>query len=529
MLSFLSFHADEAGTVRRLEMLEREYSRLFYGGNGGNGRKRFYEHLAMVKARGYLYQIDQPRHLAGEREYRKAVYRLAFPLAELPAGLPLDLRMHLQVAERHRDPEAGLAPVTVVGRTPSKTAETAVPQPESAAITDPAAAAKARYLAIEPWLDDAYLVAAAMRVEQLADEAAGREFDEQAAETRARIRLHAVDEDDDRYAVVDERELQALAAAPAEGTKPQPRQLILRDPDTSRYSREGSLPFSSSTHYWLDLRKQGRKAKTPPTARTLEVGPVERRRAGALVRDRIWQVWHQWAQADPAHRAPLSAGQWEDLTCTIALALRRATPSAVVEECTRSLGSARSLANVVGSRLWALVRQCPEWPEWADWRRSLMRAAEPSWNLPTPPGVIGPASARAELDRSRGGTQRIGVQLALVGLAPSAARYAEEARAAVGTAALGLERYRYGEEIPDTDRPGLADVLAASSAAAQAIAAAQPPPESPDARAAREAAEAAYRAKCAAERAANWARAQAEGKRSRKERGVDERRFNKRR
>jgi hypothetical protein len=258
------------------------------------------------------------------------------------------------------------------------------------------------------------------------------------------------------------------------------------------------------------------------------VGPTERRHAAALVRDHIWHVWHEWALADPTRRSPLSTGQWEDLTCTIALALRRATPSAVVEECTRSLGTAHSLANLVGSRLWALVRQSPEWPEWAEWRKSLMRGAEPSWNLPTPPSVIGPASARAELARARGGTQRLGVQLALAGLAPSAARYAEEARQAVGTAALGLERYRYGQVVPDTDRPGLAEILAASFTAAQAIAAAQPPPETADERAAREAAEAAYRAKCAAERAANLVRAEAEAKASRKARGVDERRFKRR-
>ncbi len=530
MLDFLSYYADEVGIVDRLEMLAGEYADKFYGGNVDNGRRRLYEHLAMLKARGYLYQIDQPRKRAGEAEYRKAVYRLAFPLAELPTGLPLDLRMHLQLDERHRDPEAGLAPAAVHGPSAAKAAKGYVPEPrEPVRITDPAAAAKARYLAIEPWLDDVYLVAAAMRVEQLADAAAGRDYDEQAAETRARVRLGAVDQDDEprQYEAVDERELQALVA-PVEEVKPQGKALILLDPHTSRYSREGSLPFSVQTHYWLDLRKQGKKAKRPPTARTFEVGPAERRRAAALVRDRIWHVWHEWALADPTRRAPLSEGQFEDLTCTMALALRHVTPSAVVEECTRSLGSAHSLPNVLGSRLWALIRQTPEWPEWAEWRKSLMRGVEPSWNLPTPPSVIGPASARAELTRARGGTARIGVQLALAGYAPQAARFAQEARAAVGTAALGLERYRYGQEIPDTDRPGLVEILAASSAVAQAIAAAQPPPESADERAAREAAEAAYRAKRDAERAANWARAQAQAKASRKERGVDERRFTRR-
>jgi hypothetical protein len=512
MLTFLAFYADEAGFVRELTKLEICYAERFYGGARANGRARFYDHLAAARATGYIMQTGYPSQTG------RAVYRLTFALTQLPRDLPLDLAMHLRVDERWLDQEAGLAPAAEYGPSAAAAAAGTVPPPRTPVeIHDPAAAAKARFDTLEPWLDDTYLVAVAMRVEQQTAQLQGREYDEAAAEARARAQLQADAGDVEDYEVVDERDLHAVAAF--DTVKPQPRALILENPDTWPYSREGSFPLGLLTHYWLDLRKQGEKQKRPPTARTFEVGPAERRRAAALVRSKIWFAWHEWAQADPSRRRPLSQGQWEDLTCTIALALRRTNASCVVEEATRSLGSARDLAAVVGSRLWALVRFGPEWPDWAEYRRTLMRGAEPSWNLPTPPGVVGPASARAALRRARGGLERVGTQLALYPGAVDPGRYADQARRSLGTAAFGLERYRYGQVVPDTARPSLIDSLIASGAAARSVAAATPPSVDPRQRTALEAEQAAHRAKRAAERAENLARAKALAKASRRERG----------
>lgn len=519
-LPFAAFHMHQDGRLVELKRLEYLYGEQFYAKAGATaeqlrerGRKRLYEHIAMAEEAGYLRQIQWPAN-NGQR----AVYRAAMRPDALPQGLPLDLAMHLQIEERWRDPEAGLEPLPVPDR--PRPAPTGPPAPRTPVeITDRVAAARARYLTVEPWISDLYLVAAAMRVDRQDAEAAGREFDEAAAEARARARLQLDDGSAD-YEVIPETELQAVAVEQAGSAPKTPAvQLILNNPDTLPYSREGSLPLRSLTHHWLDLRKQEKsKTERPPSgAHLFEVGPTERRRAGALIRDYIYWAWQAWWQENPAERGQLTEGQWYDLTCTVALALRRMSPAEVIEECTRSLGTARRLAPVVASRLWARVRAEEEGPEWAEWRRDLMAGAEPGgWTLPTPPGVIGPASAHAAARRARGGVERIGTQLELAGLtrlpAADPGGRATEVRQAIGTAAMDTGRYRYGQVIPDTARIGIWELeTAVALQAAQAAAAVR---QSAEQLQDEQAAAAAYRAQRDAERpavhAAAAARARAE-------------------
>ncbi len=504
---FAGFHAGKAGYLRDLTKLAFLYSDRF-----GVCPQRFYDHMNRAIAVGLVRQSDYPSSTGSRAEYR-----LTFPAELIGTGAPLAL-YGLPDAVAHElgafdgavDREEFLAPARSEGPVSMHrlAAETPAVPYGPPVVTDPAAAAEARLLAVADWIGESYTVATAMRAEQELLEAFGDDsYDDSVAEARARRRLEYPGEEEPLpYVDVTEAEMFGSATALEPGAKAQLSgpavQLSLGNAETTRLSRERTTSIWSYTlrKYWADLgEREKSKAKAAPSGQTY-LGPAERRRAAELLRDRVWHVWLAWRDEQYDSTVPIvTEGQWFDLSTAVAFALRRSSEAEVVELCTASLRTARSLASVVGRRLWSHNFSRKEYPEWVAYRRNHLTAAEPGWNLPVPASVIGPASARAELRRAKGQPEPLGRQLTLQ-LRPAAAapsKHAENARRAALLGAFDPTRERPQPLHPDLAKPGLYEM----EQAARAAAAASPAPPRPAAPGSYSPEVLAYRAESDARRA----------------------------
>jgi len=450
---FASFHADgetgELGEMHRAAFLYAEWHDL--------AEARWYEHRKAAQRLGLVRQL---RAAAPDQKPR---WRISFPAALLepgailsPSSLPDDLADHLgyYADEFVFDYDADefedefLAPRTAAAEVEVRTEHGVTRTPPA---VDPAAAAHQQLLTVGEWIGESYVVASAIRAERalFGELGIGESFDVAAAEARVRARLeypeHGFEQDSLGY--VDAAE-EALFAARHEDPEPAAKlqltgyqeELNLENPETLPSSPEGisSIWFVTVSKYWA-AKADEEKQKAAATQQG--VGPVERKRAGQLLRRHVWWEWAVWAEKYLGRSAPpISAGQWEDLTTAVAYALRRTSPGTVIATCTESLGSARDLIPTVGYRLWRINKTMPEYREWQAYRRGQTAAAAPSWHLPPGPSVIGPASARAEVRRAQGGRAEIGRQVEIDQRPGAAApsRKAERARESVVSA--GLER-----------------------------------------------------------------------------------------
>jgi hypothetical protein len=450
---FAAFHAEEDGSLPDIPRLA-----FLSGERHGVREQRWYDHRNRAEELGLVRQHSRAF------EDHQAEWRLSFP-AELlergallsPGSLPDDLAEHLGFHDlygldiedeefldgflqpRNTDEVFEVEREYGVTRTPP-------------ADLDAAAAARAKLLTLDPWLTEEFAVAAALRLERDLFERVGSPelFDVEAAEARVRRQLRyeerEVRDDSLDYieAVADALFDADREAVPEDETMEENPQLTGRqeqlpgvDPETSPNSRErvSSISYVAVRKYWREFRDE----EKPKIAATARVGPAERRSAASLLRRYVWSDWVEWQETHGGSLLPpISKGQWEDITTAVAYALRRTTPGMVIALCTEGLDSARDLLPVVAHRLWLLIRSVEQYPEWDQLRRNAMHAAAPDWNLPIPRSVIGPASARAEVDRREGRTPEVWRQLKIGFRPPAAApdKHAERARNSVMTGSL---------------------------------------------------------------------------------------------
>jgi hypothetical protein len=128
----------------------------------------------------------------------------------------------------------------------------------------------------------------------------------------------------------------------------------------SPYSREGAFPLwvSTCTTPGVISRPDREPARRPPRRRREPISGEELEAARQVL-----ARCEPWWQRQLGPRGVLSAGELAGLVEPVALALRRATPTELVEELTVQIRTARALVDVVGHRAWRLIKTRPEWGE----------------------------------------------------------------------------------------------------------------------------------------------------------------------
>lgn len=124
--------------------------------------------------------------------------------------------------------------------------------------------------------------------------------------------------------------------------------------------REGSSHLWSSTCTTPGAtRPNAGEARWRPARRRVPLDESEL----AAARRVLGRCEPWWTHQRGSGRGCLSAAESEALTAPVAYALRRATPTELVEVMTERTKSARSLPHVVGARLWRLIRSRTEWDQ----------------------------------------------------------------------------------------------------------------------------------------------------------------------
>ncbi|MFJ4851676.1 hypothetical protein [Streptomyces sp. NPDC088733] len=140
-----------------------------------------------------------------------------------------------------------------------------------------------------------------------------------------------------------------------------PLSTMAEDPDsnevqTSPPYAKASFPLWSST-----CRSQGAMSRYggPPPRRGARRDPLRPDEVEAA-REVLARCGPWWSQQRGAGRGSLSTAEVEALVGPVAYALRRATPTELIELVTVQTRSARSLPHVVGARVWKLIRSRTE-------------------------------------------------------------------------------------------------------------------------------------------------------------------------